>query len=81
MVALATAVPSVVVGVFLTGLAGGFAGCFVACLDFAPAGFAASVAFAAVDGPISRSAATGVTIPVRNITSWVPILIADDTTI
>ena len=30
--------------------------------------------------PISRSAATGVTIPVRNITSWVPIRMADDTT-
>ena len=30
--------------------------------------------------PISRSAATGVTMPVRNITSCVPIRMADDTT-
>jgi hypothetical protein len=53
------------------------------------AGFAVPIAFGDVPvplpggapPPISRSAAlTGVTIPVRNIISWVPILIAEEMT-
>ncbi len=62
-VALAAAVPSVAVDVFLVGFGGGFGG-----------------GLSSLAEPISRSATTGVTIPVRNITSWVPIRMADDTT-
>jgi hypothetical protein len=45
------------------------------------AGFAGSgFSFSSLAEPISRSTATGATMPVRNITSCVPIRMAEDTT-
>ena len=54
------------VDVFLTALGGG--------------GFSSLSPFPSAAEPISRSAATGVTMPLRNITSCVPIRMADETT-
>ncbi len=78
-VALATDVPSVAVETFLVGCGACFAAFVGAGFAF---GFGGSNAAASepFDAAISRSAATGVTIPVRNITSCVPILMADETT-
>ncbi len=73
----ATDVPSVAVDTFLAGFGAGFGACFATCFDLGDSNAAASDPF---DAAISRSAATGFTIPVRNITSCVPILIADETT-
>ena len=62
-VALAAAVPSVAVEVFLTAFGGGF-----------------SFSLVSLVAPISRSCTTGVTMPLRNMNSCVPIRIADETT-
>jgi hypothetical protein len=70
-VPFASAVPSVAVERFGAALGGAFG-------SFATGGDGFS--FSSLAEPISRSAATGVTMPVRNITSCVPIRMAEDTT-
>ena len=64
-VPLASAVPSVAVERFFAGLGAGFSG---------------GGGLSCLPEPISRSTATGATIPVLNITSCVPIRMAEETT-
>ena len=64
-VALAAAVPSVALDVFFCT---GFGGCLLRFV------------LVPLAEPISRSCTTGATIPVRNITSCVPIRMAEETT-
>ena len=66
-IAWAAAVPSVALEVFF--FTAGFGGGVFSGLSLSP-----------LAEPISRSCTTGATIPVRNITSCVPIRIAEETT-